>query len=98
MAGYSIKLSKELKESLASEFDSNWDSDRDDPDVVEPPPHPAQQNTATPRENGGHGSVSSESSSDGKELEEEKDVDGKRRSKSIGSRLKRILSTGTYLT
>lgn len=59
MAGYSIKLSKELKESLASEFDSNWDSDRDEP--AEPPPsHPAHENTATPREGGGHESVSSD--------------------------------------
>ncbi|OJD29539.1 uncharacterized protein BKCO1_7800033 [Diplodia corticola] len=89
MTGYAIKLPKELKESLASDFDSNWDSDRDDGEA----PHQHAAENAPARAS--RGSVSSESS-EGKESDdnafEEKD-----RPKSIGSRLKRILSTDTKL-
>ncbi|KAL1634236.1 hypothetical protein SLS58_010780 [Diplodia intermedia] len=90
MTGYAIKLPKDLKESVASDFDGNFDSDREE--AVAPHQHAAEN--APGRE--GHGSVSSDSSAEDREADGN-GFDEKDRHKSIGSRLKRILSTDTKL-
>lgn len=75
MAGYRVKLPKELKDSLVSEFEGSWDSENEEMEST----RDATKDTEPPQK---HDSVSSQSSTERKS------------SKSLGSRLKRMISPG----
>ncbi|KAH7025415.1 hypothetical protein B0J12DRAFT_746186 [Macrophomina phaseolina] len=76
MAGYRVKLPKELKDSLVSEFEANFDSENDETDSTK----------ETAKKNEIHGPISSQSPTE------------ETPSRSLGSRLKRIVSSDTKLS